>query len=310
MIRDYIVGQTETLTLVPIGQADGSNQFIKVDGVLVNGFSDLTLYTDAAGSSPVPGGDYSETTIDVQWTADEAQAGGTGKTVHSQFQVTNATYHGIDLWATITNFGTYTSNDAIFNQQGGLLSVTSTGSYNVPEGYRLYTFEIDTTLGDVTPEIGGGKFHGQQVLLKETGGGNKARIKGSGFYLGADSGGMYLVNRSILCTWNANGSEWEMDDCVTAEWVDGSWRIFVHQSGIIVQDYYAASPIGTSGTASHPVSLSILSKKTFGYRRSGATLVTISEGTPLANVLTQTDFLLSIAGTGAESVYIGIKGTY
>lgn len=141
-IRNYIVGTFETITLAPIGQADGSVQFLFNDKVLTNAISDLVLYTDSAGASAVPLTDYSMMTTDTIMTTAEAGIGGSGKTVYSQFQVTNATYQGIDLWATFTNFGTYTDNDAL----GDLLPDTDWRSY---ENY--------TTI-PTTARFGGGRY--------------------------------------------------------------------------------------------------------------------------------------------------------
>lgn len=241
-IRDYVKGQFETQTLVPIGQiTDSTDSWLSKDGVLHNAFSGLVLYTDSAGTAPIPGGDgggnYASTTQDTAATAKEADTGGggSGDTVYAQFEIINATYQNVDLWATFENFGTYTSNDAPFDQQGGKTEVAATTSIEIPEGYHKYRVKIDTTAGDVALTIGNGQFDGQQILLKETGNGNKSRIIGPGFYAGADSGGMYLVNRSILCTWNADDSLWEMDDCVVAEWVESSIDIRSYAKGDITE---------------------------------------------------------------------------
>lgn len=117
------------------------------------------------------------------------------------------------------------------NGGGGSTSASTTGSITIPIYYDVYRIKIDTTAGDVALTVGDGQFDGQQILLKETGGGNKARIIGNGFYAGADSGGMYLVGRSIICTWNDDDSLWEMDDCVTAEWVDSGTTVITKANG-------------------------------------------------------------------------------
>lgn len=237
MIYDYKRGIYEDLTLQPLSlQADGSYQFLIVDGeVYKNGFTNLVLYTDAAGANPIPlgvgGGNYEYAEPDQLWTAQEALTGGTGDSVYTQFRVTNATYQGVDLWADFRNFGTYTSNSADYDIVGGSETINSTTTLTVPNGRTRYRYNFDSSLGDIAPTIGDGAFDGQQIILKDTGEANMTRIKGPGFYLGADSGGMYLKSRSILCTWNADDSVWEMDDSVTAEWVSGSQNVVQRANG-------------------------------------------------------------------------------
>lgn len=111
MIYNYTPGVTEILTLESIGQNNGTNTVIKVDGYFTNIFSDLTLYTDAAGTSQVPIDAYAQTSIDQ--TVTNLEVGKTNKTAYKTYIVTNPTYQNVDLWATFTNFGTYTDNGAV-----------------------------------------------------------------------------------------------------------------------------------------------------------------------------------------------------
>jgi hypothetical protein len=113
--RNYILGQYETKTLQPVGQFDGSVSYLQFDGVLSYAFSDtgFVLYTDSSGTSAVPGTSYNFVTIDATLTAEESKVGGTNDTIYTQIQITDASYQGVELWATFRNFGSYTDNEAL-----------------------------------------------------------------------------------------------------------------------------------------------------------------------------------------------------
>ena len=253
-IRDYIRNQSETQTLVSIVPNDGSFGFLQLsESVLKNGFSDLLLYADSGGVTQlVLNTDYELAPADTDWTADEV--GFSNKTVYPQFRITNATYQNVAIWATFTNFGVYTSADANFDMVGGSETVTTSATLTVPFGHTRYRFNFDSTSGDIAPTMPNGAFDGQQCILKDTGAANMTRIKGPGFYLGADSGGMYLKSRSILVTWNSDDSVWEMDDAVVAEWVSGNFIIVQKAYGAIEQIY--SINVATSSVASGAIFIS------------------------------------------------------
>ena len=236
--RNYLVSKSYPVLKLPIGQVPNvtNKNFIRRDGVLVNGFNSMKLYISDGGGgyTLLPPGAYDpQATLDKGWTNQEAtENDGTGASIYSQWRLIDNSYINTDLFVDFTDWGTLSDNDATFKQVGGVVNVSSTGTIELSEGRIRTRVNIDTTTADVALTIPDGGFEGQQVLLKETGNGNKSIILGSGYYAGVDSGGMYLVNRSILCIWNDEDKVWEMDDCVVAEWEDGATVIKLTTSGV------------------------------------------------------------------------------
>ena len=87
------------------------------------------------------------------------------------------------------------------NGQAGSESITETVSVTIPLGYDTYRINIDTTSADVTLTVGDGQFDGQQMILKETGGGNVATISGSGI-------ASVIAGGSENYIWDSTDSEW------------------------------------------------------------------------------------------------------
>lgn len=256
-IRNYIKGQFETLGTVPnpvyIGQATGGNDFIKADTVLTNGFSDLILYTDSAGSSPVPNDDYGETTQDATATTKEADTagGGSGKVVYTQYKVTNATYIGVDLYATFTNFGTYTDNDAPFEQIGQGQTFTASDTVTPGSGAISTWVTADTSLGNVTLTLSDGEFVGQRIEI-ECDGSGLAYIKGTGVYVDASAVGV-PVSDGLMFRAKWNGSAWKAVNEVTADYVSGTYDVAKTSGGkqVLVETVTISVTVGgyTGGSA-------------------------------------------------------------
>lgn len=111
MIYNYNVGVYETLTLEDIGTATGAARFIKIENGFTNIYADLDLFTDSGGTVQVPYSSYDF--IGENEIITGLEVGNSDKTAYKAFQVTDPTYQGITLYATFSNFGTYTDNQAI-----------------------------------------------------------------------------------------------------------------------------------------------------------------------------------------------------
>lgn len=261
-IRNYQVGVYETKTLRQIAQVtDGTDQFLKIDSVLTNAFSDLQLYSDSGGVSPLTlGVDYNMTTTDTAATTKEAGTGGSGKTVYSQFEVINATYQNVDLWATCTNFGTYTDNDAAFEQQGGVITVTADAEITIPEGYTSVLVNCDTTSGSITLTSSSAGFAGQRIRVKNSAGTGLVYCKLAGAYLGASSTGT-PISPGLIWRGDSDGTTIDPVNEVTADYVSGEHTI--KQSSVGVYELItegsisvSASTSTTNESISYPISFS------------------------------------------------------
>ena len=244
MIRNYILGQTESLALRPIGQADGSNQYISIDDVYKNGFNSLVLYEDAGGSSPVPNAAYSMTTVDQEWTTDESGTGGTGEIVYSQFIVSDPTYQAIDLYANLKNYGTYTDNDAPFSQLGGALAISASGTIVPSTGYIRQIVTVDTSSGAVSLTVDPPAFIGQEIYYLCDGAG----LLTVDFPGKLSTGDVVVSNGLMLRTISKSLTEWSAVNEVTADYVSGTSQVISESSGDIAQRLHL------TGTASTPSS--------------------------------------------------------
>ena len=156
MIRDYIQGVSETLTLEAIVPNDGTYGFLTLaSDVYKNGFSDLRLYADSGGVTELTENtDFELSLPDEDWTNDEV--GFTDDTIYSQFRILNVAYQNVTLYATFINFGVYTSADANFDMVGGSETVTTSATLVVPFGYTRYRFNFDSSSGDIAPTMPAG----------------------------------------------------------------------------------------------------------------------------------------------------------
>lgn len=314
MIRNYILGRTETLLKQAVEQADGSNQYLSIDGVYKNGFNTLLLYTDAAGAFPLPGAAYSETTVDADWTSDEAGTGGTGETVYSQYIVSDPTYQGIDLYADIKNFGTYTDNDAPFNQVGGEITVTATGTITPPDGFLRYLVISDTSGGANILTIAVPKFVGQDVFIL---------CDGAGLtdvdFPGKKATGNVVISDGLMLRLTAiSVTEYVAVNEVTADYVSGSENIFQKPCGDYetrVTDSYTTSASGLIAQFLAVVPISITDKVFASGSNSGADRYICNSNESSAGSLTFAECFVYKNGAIAPSITtrqitIIVKGKY
>lgn len=205
---------------------DNGLMFVQRDRIHVNGFSDLILYIDAAGTSPIPLSSYEAYTVDSDWTTSEV--GFTNKTIYSQYRITDATYWSIDVYADFTDFGVYTDVDAEYAMVGGNLTISSGGTITPPDGYTDYTIIADASIGGFTVAIANGSFDGQRVtvyvgddataLVYVTGVGSVVNRVQDGIYVGPGTGTPISAGRSLFMTWNSTLSIWIVQDGVTADY--------------------------------------------------------------------------------------------
>jgi hypothetical protein len=319
MIRNYILGITETLALKPIGIATGASQYVSLDDVYKNGFNSLVLYTDAGGASPVPGAAYSMTTVDSEWTEDEAGTGGTGETVYSQYAVTNATYQGIPLWADIENYGTYTDNDAPFSQIGGTLEVSASGTVVPSEGLIRQIITSDTSGGAVTITVDVPAFIGQDVFI---------RCDGAGLtdvdFPGKLATGNVVVSDGFMLRLTAISlTEYVAVNEVTADYISGDFQI-VYTSGNILKQTITATVASLSISpqelgnvkASTPYPVAFLTvTANYGTGSSSGRYTFLNSAITAITELTETGGLSAVnvtnAGTTSDVIYrLTREGTY
>lgn len=205
--RNYLVGKNYPVLKLPIGQVSNvtDKNFIRRDGVLVNGFNSMLLYISDGGGgyTLLPPGAYDpQATLDKGWTAQEALANdGTGSSIYSQWRLIDNSYINTDLFVDITDWGTLGDNDAPFTRVGGEITVTATGAVEIPEGYTQIIIKLDTTAGDLTATIGGGTTTGQRISLSASGP-NEAVSSGNGIVSSLSNGD----NEAYL--WDKDNSTW------------------------------------------------------------------------------------------------------
>jgi hypothetical protein len=115
-----------------------------IESTYKNGFSDLRLFADSGGSTElILDTDFELGPSDTDWTSDEIDA--TDKVIYPQFKLLNALYFSAPLWATFTNFGVYTSADAVVNMANRLgempdfpFSITDSGVQDLFSTYGKY----------------------------------------------------------------------------------------------------------------------------------------------------------------------------
>lgn len=114
MKKNYIQGTFESFNDINVGSFIIDEwTHIKLDGYFKFLFSDPVLKLESSGVV-IPTSDY-DLLEDDAYTAREAETGGSGKTVYAQIRVTNATYAGVDLTLSGSNFGSYADNEAVAN---------------------------------------------------------------------------------------------------------------------------------------------------------------------------------------------------
>jgi hypothetical protein len=228
--RNYIRGLPQTATLVSIGQvADAAPVHLKRYGVLKTGLAEtFVLYEDDAGVSPLPNDAYELTSLDSEWTARESVAnGGTGLNIFAQFKVTNATYHGVPLYASFKDFGSYTDNDAPREALGVQTTMSATGTFTPTEDALRTILTSDTSGGANTITVDVPAFIGQDVFVLCDGVG----LTDCDFPGKKATGNVVISAGFMLRLTSISLTEYVAVNEVTADYVSGTDEIIIHSSG-------------------------------------------------------------------------------
>lgn len=218
--KNYIRGVPQSAVLISIGQTDGAIEYLRRDGVHVNGLAaPFTLYEDIGGSSPLPNDSYELKSLDVEWTDRESIAnGGTGKSIYSQWQVTDPTYYNIDLYASFQDFGTYTDNDAPYSRLGGALAISASGTIVPSTGYIRQIVTVDTSSGAVSLTVDPPEFIGQDIYILCDGAG----LVDVDFDGKLATGNVNISDKLMLRLTAKSLTEWSVVNEVTADYTNGS----------------------------------------------------------------------------------------
>lgn len=135
MIYNWKLGQYDEDLEFELNNTGSTAFTLRFDGVLDFAFSNVTLYSDENRTTPLSAADWQYTTQDLDYTALEAESGGSGQTIYTEIQVVNTDYQDVILYGTCNNFGAYTNGKAL-----------STRIYQVNSSTVVsdaYSFEID-----------------------------------------------------------------------------------------------------------------------------------------------------------------------
>jgi hypothetical protein len=238
--RNYIQGDTETITDQDIGTFSlNVESYVSLDGYFKFLIGDVVIKLKSTSAVLVLGSDY-ELITDTRYTNKEAETGGTGKDVFSQIKIINATYAGVDLTFSGSNFGTYTDNEAVWS-----VAAKSFQEYNITasDDETVVLSLLDTSV---------------EYTFNRNGAGSGFLIFSGDIYW---DDGTYTtdlsVNGSALLTIIYTGSNWKIKTSsipVRAEYTGISTTSGYLNYATEVEDIYSAVTVGTNWIFTAPIS--------------------------------------------------------